>query len=194
MSNQLIIIRDDINQKDKGSNQFTKALIKMCEKNNIQITVSDNLDKTNETTPTIVLEPNRLALKPYLSVDMEATANVVFNIINRQMNASSLLTREILIVGNGKTVGKPLRRIINSRTNWSVNYVDSKSSEMKKNVLIDDCEIIVLALPYGMKIDRSLKGKLVIDCSNSYDGIADYSVRDIGKLTVHEIIKNVLEC
>lgn len=194
MSNQLIIIRDDINQKDKGSNQFTKALIKMCEKNNIQITVSDNLDKTNETTPTIVLEPNRLALKPYLSVDMEATANVVFNIINRQMNASSLLTREILIVGNGKTVGKPLRRMINSRTNWSVNYVDSKSSEMKKNVLIDDCEIIVLALPYGMKIDKSLKGKLVIDCSNSYDGIADYSVRDIGKLTVHEIIKNVLEC
>jgi len=189
---QLVIIRDRMNVNDSGSNHFERALRKECRKNNIEVVISDSLSESNRTTPTIVMQPSDIASKSYLNVDIETTAEVCYDIINDELNASSLLTdNNVFIYGNGTTIGKPLRKFIKYRDGWWCPYADSKTSDKEKNKDLDDCSIVVLALPYGMKIKESLKGKFVIDCSDSYIGIPDYSVRDIGKLTVQRIIENV---
>jgi hypothetical protein len=192
----LEIVRDSINVKDKGSDQFTKAIIKECNRQNVEYKVTsewrlpeNKLCLNKHYNNQIVLEPNGYMekenynlIRAFYNLDQDITAQVCLNWIK----GYSVLYGDIKvsILGRGKTLGLPMSILLdrNGIENYSIN---TKTKNVQ--LLIDNSDSILIALPFGMKCEYDLTNKYVLDASNStINPSIDY--KTIGKATVQELV------
>lgn len=193
--NKLVIVRDELNQKDKGSTRFTKALVNECGRNNVHVQFESDMQFIEEDSsmPVVVMQPSNIKDVKYNNMDLNTTAEVCFDFIENHVKENNLSNPSVYIYGNGKTVGKPLRKIIEGNDKYKVEYANSKTTKAEKIQKISKADFVVMALSFGVVVEEDLKDKVVIDCSNSYKKVPRvfFSMGEIGKQTVQKIIGRI---
>lgn len=199
----LQIIRDEHYLTDKNANRFVVALQKEGFKQDINIKTitihkQEEISDIDFTFPTIVIEPfGYTKPKSYNDVDKDTTAKVVFNIIKNNCEYDTY-SSNILLIGRGETVNKPLLNMLVNNINANITIINSKTYKDDLQYYLENVDIIVCSTNSNVECDFYIVSDLLIDVGNTFDCNKcsinkTYKMKDIGKLTVQQIIKNAKE-
>lgn len=199
----LRIIRDRDFLSDKNATLFIKALIKECDNNNIECEVLsiNNIEVAKELskdilTPTILIDPMNKEYKELFKhcydIDSNTTAKVCCELIK------DIKTCSVLLIGRGN-IGLKLSEFILTKTNHTLTVVNSHTEEGYIQYLIDNSDIVINTATSVIEVNKhiSMGDKIIIDINNnlkmsSANDILKYcNMKDIGRLTVKEIVSRV---
>ena len=196
---ELQIIRDSKFLTDGNANRFVMALQKEGFQQDIKTTIRtiykrEELFEIDWQKPTIIIEPFNyvLPVKEYNNADKDTTAKIVFNILKDNVKDGDT----IILIGRGKTVGIPLSNMI--RDNLNVNLIQTNSHTKRCDLesLINNSEYVVCCTNNIIEYNAFLDTNMLIDIGNTFNydngGFNKiYKRKDIGKLTVQQIFKNI---
>ena len=196
----LRIIRDRDFLSDKNATLFIKALIKECGNNNIECEVLsiNNIEAAKELskdilTPTILIDPMNKEYKELFKhcydADSNTTAKVCCELIK------DIKPANVLLIGRGN-IGSKLSEFILNKTDHTLTVVNSHTEEGYIQYLIDNSDIVINTSTSVIEVNKhiSMDNKVIIDINNNLkinnvdDALKYYNIKDIGKLTVKEII------
>lgn len=196
---ELQIIRDSKFLTDGNANRFVMALQKEGFQQNIKTTIRtiykrEELFEIDWLLPTIIIEPFQyiLPVKEYYNADKYTTAKIVFNILKDNVKDGDTVT----LIGRGKTVGVPLSNMIRDNLNVNLIQTNSYTKHCDLESLINNSEYVVCCTNNIIEYNAFLDTNTLIDVGNTFNydnGGFDkiYKRKDIGKLTVQQIFKNV---
>lgn len=196
---ELQIIRDSKFLTDGNANRFVMALQKEGFQKDIKTTIRtiykrDDLFEIDWQKPTIIIEPFKyvLPVKEYNNADKDTTAKIVFNILKDNVKDGDTVT----LIGRGKTVGVPLSNMIRDNLNVNLIQTNSYTKHCDLESLINNSDCIVCCTNNVIKYNAFLDTNMLIDVGNTfnYDNGGFYKIykrKDIGKLTVQQIFKNI---
>lgn len=202
----LQIIRSESSLDIPNANRFINALCNEGFKQNIEYKII-TIHKQEEIydiccgQPSIFIQPFEYEIPSqfdWYNADENTTAKVIFDIIAEDIKYDTY-TPNILLIGRGETVNKPLINMLLNNTNANLIVTNSQTSEDDLYDLLNVSDIIVCATNKEVTIPCQLNERLVFDVGNTISNIdifhkcRIYKRGDIGKLTVQQIIKNAKE-
>lgn len=196
----LQIIRNEHYLTDKNANRFIMALQKEGFKQEVDIKIitihkQEEICEIDFTLPTIIIEPfSYVKPKSYNDADKDTTAKVVFSILKDNIKEGDTIT----LIGRGKTVGIPLSNMIRDNLNVNLIQTNSYTNYYDLSEFISISDVVICCTNNEILYGYYMNNNLLIDIGNTFNyrnGEPDivYKMKDIGKLTVQQIIKNAKE-
>lgn len=179
--------------EDKYRDKFVSAIIGTCLREGIfyGVVTSEKSFCINE--PYVITEPctfmDRLVLHDVLDCDRYATANVIMDILDIKE------VKDILVIGRGKLIGKPVVDMIIKNTNHQVSIVNSHVGHWKLKEKISACDVIVNGSTSPIRYSgKNICSKIIVDPGNTFNSLYlpchQYFMKEIGKATVDKIAEN----
>lgn len=198
---ELQIIRDSKFLTDGNANRFVMALQKEGFQQNIKITIRtvykrEELFEIDWQKPTIIIEPFKyvLPVKEYNNADKDTTAKIVFNILKDNVKDGDTVT----LIGRGKTVGVPLSNMIRDNLNVNLIQTNSHTTHCDLSMFMNNSKCVICCTNNMVNYDDYVGTRILIDVGNTFKYDDEYNSidkiykrKDIGKLTVQQIFKNV---
>lgn len=191
----MLQILKDTTIEDKNRDLFIKSLIRECERQDVEYIILTPPCEYNYMKPLVITDPYTYP-KPfqYNNVDLDTTANVVFDIIK------DLPPSNVVLIGRGN-VGKPLIDMIVNKSNHTLSIANSHTEEWCLDELIQNADIIINTSTNEIIHKWYIDGKTIIDINNNFKFMVShgkrpnklYNMSDIGKLTVQQIISRAKE-
>ena len=190
----LNIVRDKTHLTDKNANLFCKALTKEGERQGVEINTiivdsQENTYNIDFNKPTIVIDPfDFIPVKCFNNVDLDTTATVCFDIIK------DLPPSNVILIGRGN-IGRVIADLIIDESNHTLTVANSKTTQEYLEKLVKDADIIINTSTSEIHTNLPMFDKMLIDINNNFKCNVDtlsscvyWNMRDIGKLTVQQII------
>lgn len=199
--NKLNIIRTQTNLQDKDSTLYTKAILKRCAEENIEVEIYevDNQVELNFICslhiPYIVMQPCEFTI-PNTPFNMEThlTAEVVCDMC-KEIYGNNPDKQNVLILNRSELIGKPLRNLLLDN-NFSVMIAHSKTNEQTLHKMFTIADIVVLATSKNLS-HLDIRNSNVIDISNDYKhGNKQYITlyidrKETGSRTIDKLIRKI---
>lgn len=178
--------------------RFMKAIVSECKKKNKEYTIVTKESDFDYELPYVIIEPCTMAggwgrLNPMLNCDDFATASEIVGLVKNYSNNAN-----VLVIGRGELVGKPVVNILMDETNSQISVVNSHVGLNSLINKIENADIIINGSSSVLRYDGGdIVDKLIIDANDNFKNVFPpmmrYGMRDIGKLTVQRIVKNYIE-
>lgn len=174
--------------EDKNRDLFVKALIGGCKRHGIEYTIVKTENTFAINRPYVVTEPNNfnLVLRKRYDCDNFATARGIITLLPDEPT-------DILLIGRGKLIGRPLIDFITDTTNHTLSILNSKTHKDLSHLRMCEASIIINSSTSEIQFDSgSMMFKILIDVNNNfkhkYNAAEKYDMRDLGKITVDTIM------